>query len=155
MERVLSRPQEVQQKRLKAAQFALRHSHEAHAQQLLDAIEHIRTPRQDHETVKTQYQWAVTLHRAGCLQEAERAYTQVLQHAPQHFHARGNRGKARHQMGQLIAAEDDFKTAQQLAPHKVETWQSLGHLYRQQGQMDDAIACHRQALQIEATPHRH
>jgi tetratricopeptide (TPR) repeat protein len=57
-------------------------------------------------------------------------------------------GRAAKNRGDVLAAEQHYRSALELAPRYVEAWISLGVLHRQAGHFAQATDCQRQALRI-------
>nr|WP_239031446.1 tetratricopeptide repeat protein [Modicisalibacter sp. R2A 31.J] len=156
LEHALEHPEEAERQSQAAAHFAAERSHARRHDRLLAAIE--RAAGGDSMTPPTladRYAWGLTLHKAGRLAEAEAIYDDVLHHAPNHVPARGDRGNARRDRGDLVAAEADFRHVVDAHPTHARAWRSLGTLLRLAGRPEDAVDCLRRALANEPAPLTH
>ena len=88
--------------------------------------------------MNTEFQRAVSLHRAGQFQEAERDYLSVLQQQPNHPEANHNLGVLMVQMKQPAAALPHFLAALEADGANGQYWISYIDALHQAGQIDDA-----------------
>lgn len=102
--------------------------------------------------VEEDYAWGLGLHRAGRLKEAELVYDDILQRSPGHVGARGDRGNARRDHGDVEGAEADFRSILAARPDHRPALQSLASLLRRRGRLEEAAACLRRALVTADTP---
>ncbi|MDM8351123.1 tetratricopeptide repeat protein [Pseudomonas sp. sp1636] len=153
MERAYRRRSEADGKGKAAVQFLQVWGWDQQVQRLLSATDQalagvtVSPPGPDER-----YAWGLSLHRAGRFEEAERVYDEVLRRVPDHVDARGDRGNARRDRGDLDGAEADFRAILAVRPGYARALQSLGLLLRRNERLDEAIACQLQALASAPTP---
>ena len=156
MERAYARRSEAEEKGRAAARFMQGWTWERQADRLLAAVDQaVAGTSVPPPGVEEEYRWGLGLHRAGRLAEAERVYDAVLQQAPAHVAARGDRGNVRRDRGDLRGAEADFRKILAAQPGNPRALHSLGRLLRRGGQLDEAAACLQRALAGADTPAMH
>ncbi|HSV82051.1 MAG TPA: tetratricopeptide repeat protein [Ramlibacter sp.] len=156
MERAHARRGEAAAKGRAAARFMQAWSFERQVDRLLAAIARVEGGKPQPPAEPDQnYRWALCLHRAGQLAEAEAVYSQVLQHEPTHLGARIDRGHARRDRGASAEAQADFRAALAARPDHPQALQCLGNLLRHQGQLDEAADCLQRALAGSDAPSLH
>jgi hypothetical protein len=104
--------------------------------------------RLDSRTVNDVLEQATTFHRAGKIEEAERAYKQVLDAEPKHL-------DAMHRLGQLLAAKGDhlaamrvFKSLTGLRPDLFKPWLCLAQCLEALNREFDAANAYREVVRI-------
>jgi tetratricopeptide (TPR) repeat protein len=90
---------------------------------------------------------ALSLHRAGRLGEAERAYRATLAAHPSHPQALHGLGTLYYQLGRLAAARDCLAEAVSRKAGLHGAWYELGNVRRDLGDLAGAITAYRRALQ--------
>jgi len=90
---------------------------------------------------------ALSLHRAGRLGEAERAYRAALAGHPSHPQALHGLGTLYYQSGRLEAARDCLAEAVARKAALHGAWYELGNVRRDLGDSPGAVAAYRRALQ--------
>src|SRR5436309_7036528 len=93
---------------------------------------------------------AVDHHRAGRLHVAEQVYRQILQLDPNDINALHLLGVLCNQQGKNDMAVDYISQALRRKPDFAEAHNNLGNALSAQGQVSEAIACYRRALQVNA-----
>jgi len=91
---------------------------------------------------------AMALHRAGRLQDAERAYKQVVAREPANATAHLLLSETQRESGQLEVAERSARLAVQHAATNPLAHYNLGEVLRRRGKPGDAIECFRAALRL-------
>jgi predicted TPR repeat methyltransferase len=94
---------------------------------------------------------AVSLHKSGQLDEAERRYRAVLRRQPDNPDALHFLGLLLHQRGDTAAGTDSVRRATLAAPGYADAFNNLGNLLKLAGQFDDAETAYRQALRLRPT----
>lgn len=89
---------------------------------------------------------AVSLHRAGQLDEAERAYQRLLAEDPAHVEALQFLGVLQHQRGFSAEAVRTLQRAIALAPHYADAHNNLGNVLKETNQLEPALAAYRRAV---------
>ena len=103
------------------------------------------------EDAELKFRLGVVLHQLGRLEEAERAYLDVLEvHEARHFTSvdRGLRGFKANQnlavvygeMGELAKAERQWRQVVREVPHYRVGWRGLGDMLLQRGKLDEVAA---------------
>lgn len=87
-------------------------------------------------------------HQAGCLAEAEKHYTAVLELAAHHADALYLRGTLAFQQGRHKKAVRDLRASLKFNPANALAWNNLGNVHKQQGEVDQALQCYAQALAL-------
>jgi len=90
---------------------------------------------------------ALSLHRAGRLGEAERAYRAALAAHPSHPQALHGLGTLYYQRGQLEAAQDCLAEAVARKARLHGAWYELGNVRRDLGAVAGAVTAYRRSLQ--------
>lgn len=156
MERAFARHAEAAEKGRAAARFMEGRTWARHVERLVAAVDRAASgaapPPPD---AKEDYAFGVALHRAGRLAAAERVYDDVLQRAPDHLHARGDRGNARRDRGDFAGAEADFRDILARRPDHHRAMQSLGNLLRRRGRFDEAAGWLQRAADAVDSPSAH
>jgi predicted TPR repeat methyltransferase len=101
--------------------------------------------------VQTAVKHAVTLHRSGKLDEAERRYRSVLKQEPDHPDALHFLGLLLHQRGDTAAGTDLVRRATVAAPDYADAFNNLGNLLKLAGQFEAAEAAYREAVRLRPT----
>lgn len=91
---------------------------------------------------------AVALHRAGRLDEAERAYRALLEESPDDADLLQRLGVVAAQVGRLQEAEALLADSLKHAPDNAEAHNNLGNLRQLQHRFDEAAECHRRAVEL-------
>jgi tetratricopeptide (TPR) repeat protein len=93
-------------------------------------------------------QLAEECRRAGDIQEAVRVCRHGLQRHPAYASARVTLARALVSLGDLDAAEAEFRQARDLAPDNLAAIRGLADLHQRRGQLADALAEYRAALDL-------
>lgn len=156
MERAYARRSEAGEKGRAGARFMKDWTWDRQIDRLLAAINSVVAGMPvPPPSVEEDYAWGLRLHRAGRLAEAERVYDTVIQHAPEHLGARGDRGNARRDRGDIAGAEADFRSVLTIRPGYPKALHSLGNLLRRDGRLEEAADCLRRAIAGANTPSLH
>lgn len=91
---------------------------------------------------------AVTWHRAGDLQQAARAYREVLALEPRHARSLGMLGRIALAGGDTRAAIDCAVQAIDVDPMRAEFYFTLAEAQRALGQLAEAVASYRAAIDV-------
>jgi len=94
-------------------------------------------------------QLGVGHHQAGRLDEAEKAYRQILEVQPDHPDANHLLGLIGFQTGHFEGAVPLIAKAIQHAPGNINYYNSLGAIYGDMGRLDEAVECLNRALEID------
>jgi tetratricopeptide (TPR) repeat protein len=92
---------------------------------------------------------ALQHHMAGRLNEAEVIYQALLQNIPDHPDALHLLGEIANQRKQFALATDLITKAINVNPSIPGYYGTLGRTYKNQGKLDEAIACYQQALELK------
>ena len=92
---------------------------------------------------------ALTAHREGRIEEAERAYREILDREPGHAIATHYLGLAAWQRGDLAEGERLMRAALERDATIADFHNNLGLLLRDTGRIDAAIACFRRTLEVD------
>ncbi len=90
-------------------------------------------------------------HKAGRLQEAARAYQQVLTHDAGNVVALSNLGLLLGEMKQYEQAESLLRRVMNQAPNHVDVYANLGAILHDQNKFDEAIAYCERGLSFPRT----
>lgn len=90
-------------------------------------------------------------HRAGRLPEAERAYRQVLAHAPQTPLAMSLLGALLARTSRLDEAVTLLRRAAKISPHSPDIWQNLATALRSSKKLDEAIGAFEHLARLRPT----
>ncbi len=93
---------------------------------------------------------ALQHHLAGRLNEAEAIYQALLQDMPGHADALHLLGEIANQRRQFALAIDLITQAININPSIAGYYGTLGRTYKNQGRLDEAIACYQQALALNS-----
>jgi tetratricopeptide (TPR) repeat protein len=93
-------------------------------------------------------QLAEECRRAGSADEAVAISRAGLSHHPGYLSARVTLGRALSEMGRLDEAEAELSTVVRAAPTNLPAIRGLAELYQQRGDLVQALAYYRQALQL-------
>ena len=85
---------------------------------------------------------------AGRLSDAANVYQLVLQSDPTQVVALHFLGVVAHQMGRSETAVDLIKNALTIAPDYFAAHNNLGNVYIELGELDEAVACYREAVAV-------
>ena len=91
---------------------------------------------------------ALSLHRAGRLEDAGRLYVQLLAADPGNASLWHFLGVVYHQMGNSDAGVAAINRALELDPRYADACNNLGNIYRECGQFDEALAAYERAVAI-------
>lgn len=91
---------------------------------------------------------ALSLHRAGRLEDAGRLYEQILAADPGNASAWHFVGVVYHQLGNSDAAVAAIKRALELDPRYADASNNLGNVYRECGEFDAALSAYERAVEI-------
>ena len=91
---------------------------------------------------------AISLHRAGRLEDAGRLYEQILAADPGNASAWHFLGVVYHQMGNSDAAVASITRALELDPRYADACNNLGNVYRETDQYDEALRAYERAVEI-------
>ncbi|HUQ89751.1 MAG TPA: tetratricopeptide repeat protein [Vicinamibacterales bacterium] len=94
---------------------------------------------------------ALSLHRAGRLEDAGRLYEQLLAADPGNASAWHFLGVVYHQLGKSDAAVANITRALELDPRYADACNNLGNIYRETDQYDAALRAYERAVEI--APH--
>jgi len=156
MEQVYARRREAAEKGRAAARFMADWSWERQSGRLLAAVDRAIAGKPVPPPLPGDiYKWGLSLHRSGRFAEAERAYDEVIEGAPDHVGARMDRGHVRREQGDAAAAEADFRSILAARPDHPQALQALGNLLRQDGRVEAAADCLRRSLAAADTPSLH
>lgn len=92
---------------------------------------------------------AIRFHQAGQLAEAENLYRSILNDDPAHSDALHLLGVIASQVGKHDLAIQLIQQAVALSPKNSLYYNNLGHVFRTLNQLDNAISCYENALQIQ------
>jgi len=95
------------------------------------------------------FEEALAAHKAGRLQEAEAAYRQVLDAAPDHADALYFLGRLKMGEGELALAQDLMTRSLALCEGHATRHNNLGTVHQGLGELTAAIGCFRRAVEIE------
>lgn len=117
---------------------------------LADAVAGLRAARDlAAEQAEGFFRQGLEAHEGGRLDEASRAYRQVLTLRPDHVEALNNLGGIRLQEADVEEAVVLLRRASEQAPHNAATLLNLGDALGFQRKWDAAVACYERALQLE------
>jgi tetratricopeptide (TPR) repeat protein len=91
---------------------------------------------------------AAGLEQAGHARAAAAAYGAALDRWPGSLAALIGLGNARYAVGQLLGAEAAFRTAASLHPGAAPAWNNLAHVLAEQGELDEALAAAKRAVDL-------
>ncbi len=106
-------------------------------------------PAQSNFTIPQALQYAIQLHGAGKLAEAEQIYRQVLAVDPKNSDALNLAGVAAYQAKNFAVAEELIKRAINFKPDNPSYYNNLGIVCKEQNKLKEAIYCYQQALQFK------
>jgi GT2 family glycosyltransferase/2-polyprenyl-3-methyl-5-hydroxy-6-metoxy-1,4-benzoquinol methylase len=103
------------------------------------------------EDAELRFRQGVLLHELGCLEEAARAYREVLENREERhfssvdqglkgFKARQNLAVVSAEMGDLAGAESQWRAIVQEVPRYRQGWRGLGDVLLHQGKLGEALA---------------
>src|ERR1700730_11322859 len=92
-------------------------------------------------TIAEAFTIALEHHQRGQLQAAEQIYRQILQVEPNHHDAIHLLGVIAYQVGRHEIAVEYMKRALKLWPDYAEAHNNLGNALKDQGKLDEAVAC--------------
>jgi predicted TPR repeat methyltransferase len=94
---------------------------------------------------------AVSCHRAGKLDKAERIYRRVLASDPNHVDALHFMGVLHHQCGRSHKASECIGKAIALQPDYVDAHNNLGNVLKETGRLDAAVRAYRRVVELVPT----
>ena len=100
-------------------------------------------------TVNQAFEQAVTFHREGKLEEAERLYRSILKIQPEHLDANNNLGVILQHHGKLEQAKEYYKKAIELKPDVPEAHYNLGITLQNLGRLDEAEKSYKKAIELK------
>jgi tetratricopeptide (TPR) repeat protein len=92
---------------------------------------------------------ALSLHRAGRLEEAEAKYREILVLRPKHFESLRLLGVIAHQRGDYAAAVRHIDAALETKPHAAEAFNSRGNALTKMKRLDEALANFDRAIALK------
>jgi predicted O-linked N-acetylglucosamine transferase (SPINDLY family) len=107
--------------------------------------------RPDLAALEEQFQAAVALENAGKLEDAEKAYREVLATDGNLAVVHNNLGNTLQAMARLTEAVAEFREAVRLKPELAEAQSNLGNALCALGQCGEAISFHREAIRLKPT----
>ena len=99
--------------------------------------------------MKKTFHQAVTAHREGKLEEAERLYRSILENQPTNLDANNNLGVMLYNLGRLDEAEASYRKAIELKPDYVVAHYNLGAVLKDLSRLDEAEASYRKAIELK------
>ena len=97
------------------------------------------------------HNFALALIENSQFEEAERELRLLLLDQPSYFHAAFCLGNLLRDRKRELEAIEAFRLCLYFAPHYADAWNNLGLIYGCLKKTDDAIACYRHALSIDAS----
>ena len=95
------------------------------------------------------FQQAVTIHKEGKIEEAEKLYREILKTQPGNVDVNNNLGAALDQLGRLDEAEVSYKKAIELKPDYAETHNNLGNTLYKLGRFNEAEISCKKAIELK------
>lgn len=115
-----------------------------------ESIDCLRQLKRHTPQLPALYRWeGVALDRLGRGGEALQAFQEALRLKPDYDEALAGLGNLLFNNKQMEKAERYLQWAVTIAPEKSAYHNDLGRVYRQQGRMEEAVACYRKALELE------
>lgn len=115
-----------------------------------ESIDCLRQLKRHTPQLPALYRWeGVALDRLGRGGEALQAFQEALRLKPDYDEALAGLGNLLFNNKQMEKAERYLQRAVTIAPEKSAYHNDLGRVYRQQGRMEEAVACYRKALELE------
>jgi len=102
----------------------------------------------DASRIKEKFLSAMNEHQRGNLAQAENAYRQIIDSAPDHAGSIHNLGLVLFQLGNAEEAVAMLRRALEVAPDYDEAHNNLGVVLESQGRLDEAGAAYRRALEL-------
>jgi predicted TPR repeat methyltransferase len=99
-------------------------------------------------TVEQAIELALAVQKRGRLEEAEAAFRQVLERAPDHVHALANLGSVLRRRDDPAGAETALRRAIALAPNHGEAYHNLVNVLRDLERDDEALDVSKRALEL-------
>ncbi len=126
---------------------------EKRIKQELDRIQQLQMKRQStslvSQEVSTQLQLGLILLKQGKYQEAEKAFLELIELAPDYPEAYLNLGIVYFRLKRLDEAEKYLKKAIELQPDNPNAYFHLGSLYFEQGRNDEALEAFKKVLELD------
>jgi tetratricopeptide (TPR) repeat protein len=98
-----------------------------------------------------EYNIAQVYAQIGPCDEALTHFTATMAMDPNYSEYYNERGSVLFKLGQLAAAENDYRQAIDLSPPYPEVWTNLGQCYRAMERLTDAVAAYDRALDLDPT----
>ena len=92
---------------------------------------------------------AITAHREGRLEEAERLYRSILENHPTTLNVYNNLGVLMQELGRFDEAEISYKKAIELKPDYVDAHSNLAVVLKDLNKFDEAEASYRKAIELK------
>ena len=99
--------------------------------------------------VEGKLQQAISLHKAGQLQQAEQICQQILRNSPQHADALHLLGVIAYQVGENKIATGLITQAIEIDSDQYMFFNSLGVALQEQGKLEESIDAYQQAIHIQ------
>ena len=99
--------------------------------------------------INQEIQQAITAHKEGKLEEAERLYRKILETQPTHPDVNHNLGGVLYALGELDEAIASCKKAIELKPDYVIAHYNLGVIQKDFGRLDEAEASYKKAIELK------
>ena len=99
--------------------------------------------------INQEIQQAITAHKEGKLEEAERLYRKILETQPTHPDVNHNLGGVLYALGKLDEAIASCKKAIELKPDYVIAHYNLGVIQKDLGRLDEAEASYKKAIELK------
>ena len=99
--------------------------------------------------INQEIQQAITAHKEGKLEEAERLYRKILETQPTHPDVNHNLGGVLYALGKLDEAIASCKKAIELKPDYVIAHYNLGVIQKDFGRLDEAEASYKKAIELK------
>ena len=99
--------------------------------------------------INQEIQQAITAHKEGKLEEAERLYRKILETQPTHPDANHNLGGVLYALGRLDEAIASCKKEIELKPDYVIAHYNLGVIQKDLGRLDEAEASYKKAIELK------
>src|SRR5262249_12474086 len=95
------------------------------------------------------FNYALTLHRAGHMSEAEEMYRQILRGQPRHFDSLHLLGVVYHQRGEHARAAEQIEAALKINPNDAFAHSNRGGALAQMRSFSDAVASYNKAVALK------